>query len=192
MSSLLQQYMHHVFGRPDLHFDANGRPTPTAAGHPPPMLGAFVACYMDDIIVFSKTRAEHEHYVWMVLATLCHHQLFANCAKCAFCSEEVAFLGHILSAEGLSADPQKIHAVQEWPSPASCANVRRFLGLATYYCSMVDRFSSWLHRFQRSLAPARCFTGGAGAGELQLPQVSPLRGSGPPAVGSGAPDKADH
>ena len=128
MSSLLQLYMHHVFGRPALHFNANGRPTLTAAGHPPPMLGAFVACYMDYIIVISKTRAEHERHVWMVLATLCHHQLFAKRAKCAFCREEAAFLGHILSAEGLGADPQKIRAVQEWPSPASCADVRRFLG----------------------------------------------------------------
>ena len=52
----------------------------------------------------------------MVLATLCHHQLFAKRAKCIFCSKEVAFLGHILSAEGLGANLQKIHSVQEWPS----------------------------------------------------------------------------
>ena len=137
------------------------------------MLGAFVACYMDDIIVFSKTRAEHERHVWMVLATLRHHQLFTKRAKCAFCPEEVAFLGHILSAEGLGADPQKIRAVQEWPSPASCADVRHFLGLATYYCRMGTDSASWLHRSQRSLAPARCFTGARGSRQASTASSAP-------------------
>ena len=118
MSSLLQCYMHSIFSLPALHFNAEGRPTSTAEGHPQPMLGAFVACYMDNIIIFSKTRVEHESHVWMVLATLRHHQLFAKHAKCAFCSEEVAFLGHILLVEGLGADLQKVRSVQEWPSPS--------------------------------------------------------------------------
>ena len=129
--------MHSIFRRPALHFNTEGRPTLTAEGHPPPMLWAFVACYMDNIIIFSKTRAAHERHVWMVLATLSHHQLFTKRAKCAFYSKEVAFLGHILLAEGLGADQQKVCAVQEWPSQSSCVTVCSFMGLATYYQRMV-------------------------------------------------------
>ena len=64
------RYMHAIFSRPALVFDSAGRPTGPAHGHGTPMLGRFVACYMDDILVFSRTATEHQAHVRMVLETL--------------------------------------------------------------------------------------------------------------------------
>ena len=76
--------MHAIFSRPVLAFDREGCPTGPAHGHGLPMLGKFVACYMDDILVFSRTAAEHQAHVRMVLETLRHHWLFAKASKCEF------------------------------------------------------------------------------------------------------------
>ena len=79
MSSLLMRYMHSIFGRPALAFDALGRPLPADQGTPAsaPMLGQFVQVYMDDILIFHRTREEHRRHVRMVHETLRHHQLYA-------------------------------------------------------------------------------------------------------------------
>ena len=141
------------------------------------MLGAFVACYMDNIIVFSKTLAEHKCHVLMVLATLRpHHQLFAKRAECAF-------LGHILSAEGLGADLQKLGSVQPVlvrrrpPLPGVGHLLQQHGGqIQQAGCPPLGAHGP----------PRGVSLGRAGAGELQQPQVCPLSCSGPPAVGAGA------
>jgi len=99
--------------------------------------------YMDDILIFSGgDREEHLRHVRMVLATLRHHRLFAKASKCAFGRSSVAFLGHVISAAGVAVDPRKTAAVSEWATPASCTDVRRFVGLANYYRKFVDRFAN--------------------------------------------------
>ena len=75
------------------------------------MLGTFVACYMDDILVFSRMAAEHQTHVRMVLEMLRHHRLFAKASKCEFGRSSVAFLGHVISAVGVAVDPRKTAAV---------------------------------------------------------------------------------
>ena len=142
MASLLMRYMHAIFSRPALAFDQAGRPTGPANGHGPSMLGSFVACYMDDILVFSRTAAEHQAHVRMVLETLQHHRLFAKASKCEFCRSSVAFLGHVISAAGVAVDPRKTSAVADWARPASCTDVRRFIGLANYYRRFCKHFAA--------------------------------------------------
>ena len=97
------------------------------------MLGSFVAVYMDDLVVWSSSEEEHRRHVRMIFETLRHHKLYAKRTKCTFARSEVAFLGHILSVDGLKADPAKVEAVRDWAVPSSCVEVRRFLGLANYF-----------------------------------------------------------
>ena len=74
-------------------------------------LNRFVLVFIDDILIFSKDKEEHEAHLIYVLNTLRSHQLRAKFSKCHFWSEEVRFLGHIVSKEGISVDPAKIAVI---------------------------------------------------------------------------------
>ena len=67
--------------------------------------------FIDDILVYSKTEEEHAVHLRLVLETLREHQLYAKFNKCEFWLKEVAFLGHVISAGGISVDPEKIKAI---------------------------------------------------------------------------------
>jgi hypothetical protein len=89
-----------------------------------------VVVFIDDILVYSQTAEEHEEHLRIVLGKLRQHQLYAKFSKCEFWMEEVAFLGHVLSAKGVAVDPSKIEAVPKWQSPKSVTEIHSFLGLA--------------------------------------------------------------
>eukprot|EP01018_Ginkgo_biloba_P018968 Gb_14602 [translate_table: standard] len=93
-----------------------------------PYLGKFVAVFLDDIMVFSKDEEEHKKHLQKVLEVLRPEKLYAKLSKCEFCKEEIEYLGHIVSAKGISVDPKKVKAVKEWRTPASVHEVRSFLG----------------------------------------------------------------
>ena len=76
-----------------------------------------------------------------VLQTLREHQLYAKFLKCEFWLDQVAFLGHVVSKDGIQVDPQKIEAVIDWPRPTTVTEVRSFLGLVSYYRRFVKDFS---------------------------------------------------
>ncbi|XP_071906161.1 uncharacterized protein [Coffea arabica] len=82
-----------------------------------PYLDRFVVVFIDDILVYSRSREEHEQHLRIVLQTLREHQLFAKFSKCEFWLESVAFLGHIISKDGLAVDPAKVEAVAKWKQP---------------------------------------------------------------------------
>ena len=96
-------------------------------------LDKFKVVFIDDILVYSPTTKEHEHHLRTVLEKLAQHQLYAKFSKCKFWLQEVAFLGHVLSAEGVTVDPAKIEAVKGWDQPRNVTKIRSFLGLAGYY-----------------------------------------------------------
>nr|GFC11395.1 putative reverse transcriptase domain-containing protein [Tanacetum cinerariifolium] len=92
--------------------------------------------FIDDILVFSKSNEEHEDHLCTVLQTLRQEKLYTKFSKCEFWLSSVAFLSHIVSAEGITMDPAKVEAITKWPRPTSVIEVRSFLGLAGYYRSL--------------------------------------------------------
>jgi len=104
-------------------------------------LDKFVIVFIDDILIYSKTKTEYETHLRTVLSTLRQEQLFAKLKKCEFWLSSVAFLGHIISADGLQVDSAKIETVKAWQRPTTPTEIRSFLGLAGYYRKFVPDFS---------------------------------------------------
>ncbi|XP_052734270.1 uncharacterized protein LOC128196752 [Vigna angularis] len=106
-----------------------------------PFLDKFVVVFIDDILVYSKTREEHEDHLRAVLEVLRERRLYAKLSKCEFWMEEVLFLGHVISAGEISVDPAKVQAVLQWERPKTVTEVRSFVGLAGYYRRFIEDFS---------------------------------------------------
>ena len=98
-----------------------------------PYLDQFVVVFVDDILIYSKTEEEHEEHLRTVLQALREHQLYAKFSKCEFWLIEVKFLGHVVSASGVSVELEKVEVVMSWERPKSVFEIRNFLGLAGYY-----------------------------------------------------------
>ncbi|KAJ0937111.1 putative nucleotidyltransferase, Ribonuclease H [Helianthus annuus] len=106
-----------------------------------PMLDKSVIVFIDDILVYSKSEAEHVCHLRKILDTLRREKLYAKFTKCAFWLREVQFLGHLISADGVLVDPSKIEAVTKWSPPRNPSEIRSFLGLAGYYRRFIQDFS---------------------------------------------------
>ncbi|KAM2498526.1 hypothetical protein PS1_040776 [Malus domestica] len=106
-----------------------------------PFLDKFVIVFIDDILVYSKSKVEHARHLKLVLTSLREHHLYAKFSKCEFWLSQVAFLGHVVSAEGIQVDSQKMAAVENWEQPRTVTEVRSFLGLPGYYRRFVKDFS---------------------------------------------------
>jgi len=107
-----------------------------------PFLRRFVLVFFDDILIYSSSWTEHLRHVHTVLRTLQDNQLFLKKSKCEFGRSSVAYLGHVISAEGVAMDKQKVQAVLEWPPPKSPRAVHGFLGLAGYYRRFIRNFGT--------------------------------------------------
>jgi hypothetical protein len=89
-------------------------------------LDNFVVVFIDDILIYSKSREDHEHHLRIVLGRLRAHQLYAKLIKCKFWLEKIAFLEHILTAEGIEVDPSKVEAVSKWKQPSNVSKCEVF------------------------------------------------------------------
>ena len=101
----------------------------------------FDVVFVDDILIYSQSEWEHEDHLRIVLQMLRDHQLYAKFSKCEFWLTEVRFLGHVVSASGVSVDLKKVEAVMSWERPKSVFEIRSFLRLVGYYRRFIEDFS---------------------------------------------------
>ncbi|KAK9048621.1 hypothetical protein SSX86_032414 [Deinandra increscens subsp. villosa] len=106
-----------------------------------PYLDKFVIVFIDDILIYSKTKEEHEEHLRLILELLKKEQLYAKFSKFDFWIREVQFLGHIVNEQGIHVDPAKVEAIKNWPTPRAPTEIRQFLGLAGYYLRFIKGFS---------------------------------------------------
>src|SRR6266540_564335 len=104
-------------------------------------LGKFVLVYLDDIIIYSKTFEEHKEHVRLVFEVLRAVSLMMKPKKCKFAQKELRFLGHIISAEGIRTDPDKIAKMVTLSPPTNLKELRSRLGLFSYYQQYIKGFS---------------------------------------------------
>ncbi|GJW43499.1 putative reverse transcriptase domain-containing protein [Tanacetum coccineum] len=106
-----------------------------------PYLDKFVIVFIDDILIYSKNKQEHEEHLKLILELLKKEELYAKFSKCKFWIPNVQFLGHVIDSQGIHVDPVKIESIKDWASPKSPTEIRQFLGLAGYYQRFIKGFS---------------------------------------------------
>ncbi|GJR54827.1 putative reverse transcriptase domain-containing protein [Tanacetum coccineum] len=106
-----------------------------------PYLDKFVIVFIDDILIYSKTKEEHDVHLRLILELLKKEELYAKFSKCDFWLSKVQFLGHVIDSKGIHVDPAKIESIKDWESPKTPTEIRQFLGLAGYYRRFIEGFS---------------------------------------------------
>ncbi|GKF21924.1 putative reverse transcriptase domain-containing protein, partial [Tanacetum coccineum] len=106
-----------------------------------PYLDKFVIVFIDDILIYSKTKEEHDVHLRLILELLKKEELYAKFSKCDFWLSKVQFLGHVIDSEGIHVDPAKIESIKDWESPKTPTEIRQFLGPAGYYRRFIEGFS---------------------------------------------------
>jgi hypothetical protein len=96
--------------------------------------------FVDDIRIYNSSYEDHLHHLKAVFAILHKNNLFLKQSKCSFAQQQLEYLGHIISAQGVATDPVKIKVVQEWPVPRNVKELRGFLGLSGYYRRFIRNY----------------------------------------------------
>ncbi|CAN4124029.1 unnamed protein product [Withania somnifera] len=107
-----------------------------------PYLDSFVIVFIDDILVYSRSKSHHERHLGLILRTPREHKLYAKFSKCEFWLESVTFFEHVVSKVGIKVDLAKIRVVHDWQRPTTIFEIRNFMGLAGYYRPFNKGFST--------------------------------------------------
>ncbi|GJT32509.1 putative reverse transcriptase domain-containing protein [Tanacetum coccineum] len=103
-------------------------------------LDKFVIVFINDKLIYSKDKKEHEEHLMAILELLKKEELYANFSKCEFWIHKVQFLVHVIDSQGIHVDPAKIESIKDWASPKTPIKIRQFLGLAGYYRRFIEGF----------------------------------------------------
>ncbi|GJZ83370.1 hypothetical protein Tco_0648543 [Tanacetum coccineum] len=106
-----------------------------------PYLDKFIIVFIDDMLIYSRNKEDHEQNLKIILELLKDQKLYAKFSKCEFWLQEVHFLGHVVNAEVIHVDPAKVEAIKKWEVPRTPTEIRQFLGLAGYYRRFIENFS---------------------------------------------------
>jgi hypothetical protein len=98
--------------------------------------------FFDDILIYSPSLDQHKIHLNSALTVLRNHELKAKLSKCTFGQNQVEYLGHIISAEGVSTDPTKIVDIVKWKIPHTIKKLRGFLGLTGYYRRFIKGYAT--------------------------------------------------
>ena len=102
---------------------------------------AYTGVFFDDIIIYSKSLEEHKCHLKAVFQELRDNKLYVNGKKSEFFLQEIRYLGHIISKDGIRMDPEKLKIIEEWPQPRNLHEVRSFIGMCSYYRRFIEKFS---------------------------------------------------
>jgi hypothetical protein len=102
-----------------------------------PLLRKFVLVFVNDILIYNRTLSDHVQHLQSVFQILTEHHLKVKRSKCSFAQQRLAYLGHVISPNGVSTDEDKILVVKNWPTPTNVKELRGFLGLTGYYRKFV-------------------------------------------------------
>jgi hypothetical protein len=105
-----------------------------------PVLRKCVLVFFDDILVYSASFEDHVVHLQQVFELLSTEQWKIKLSKCTFAKNQVAYLGHLITQQGVATDASKISAISSWPIPQNVKELRSFLGLAGYYRKFVKHF----------------------------------------------------
>ncbi|GJS99993.1 putative reverse transcriptase domain-containing protein, partial [Tanacetum coccineum] len=133
-------------------------------------LDKFVIVFIDDILVYSKSEEEHEQHLRIVLEILRQKKLYAKFSKCEFWLQQVAFLGHIVSADGIIMDPSKVEAITKWPRPTTVTEGEKFV--------WTDERQESFEELKRRLVSAPILTLPSGSGGFQIYSDASKKGLG--------------
>ncbi|XP_069486213.1 uncharacterized protein [Ambystoma mexicanum] len=99
-----------------------------------------VIVYLDDILFFSTSPSDHRQHVKEVLRRLFNNHLYCKLEKCEFHRNQVAYLGYIISANGVAMDPKKVSGITDWPIPMCIKDLQRFLGFTNFYRRFIPHY----------------------------------------------------
>ncbi|GJY21313.1 putative reverse transcriptase domain-containing protein [Tanacetum coccineum] len=103
-----------------------------------PYLDKFVIVFIDDFLIYSKNKQEHEEHLKLILELLKKEELYAKFSKCEIRIPKVQFLSHMIDSKGIHVDPAKIESIKVWASSKTTMEIRQFLGLAGYYQRFIE------------------------------------------------------
>ncbi|GJU76515.1 putative reverse transcriptase domain-containing protein [Tanacetum coccineum] len=106
-----------------------------------PYLDKFVIVFIDDILIYSKRKQEHEEHLKLIVELLKKEELYTKFSKCEFWITKVQFLSHMIDSQGIHVDPAKIESIKYWTSPKTPTEIHQCLGLAGYYRRFIEGFS---------------------------------------------------
>lgn len=103
----------------------------------------FCFVYMDDILVYSRSKEEHERHLRIIFERLAKYGLVINVKKCIFGVSEVPFVGYIISADGIRIPEERVKVIREYPLPKTAKGLRRFLGMLNFYRRLLPHASEF-------------------------------------------------